>query len=438
MVAPITLGATPKDSPALEIGDSEKPTPENPFTSDAVVPCRDDEDRAEARKAVESLGAEIGSLDEASSPLALEKVRRRLTALLDTPCFELAKSDLREPLEFDSGLALKTWWWEGGGESALILRVSDNKDERYPAITIPAQPVPSLLLLGHETHPLAPLMCAATDYDCGRDTRGWARRTTTAFRADRRQMPDASECEKNLLNEEPENRWSALVNCEVDAAPVETTLPLGRFRAMNDGYFVITSPHSSCASVDVYDLASGAAIKSSSCGRSPVEIGRVPLASIREAAWMTALAAYAKDNVRQSTSFTIPERVAPGRTREDAEHARFHLSGHYGRGPQSSWTWYRRVNGKMVAQVTGTTYGPTSFTASRYAVELLRIAEESFAAGCAPAFSPASLASIPWREPGPMVHENVSLGFDFASPDLDAARRAIPNAKSPKKCVDLM
>lgn len=430
--------ASAKESPPLEIGDSETPTPENPFTSDAVIPCRDHEDRAEARKAIESLGAEIGTLDESSSPLALEKAQARLRSLLDTPCFELAKSDLHENPEFDSAFALKTWWWDGGGESALTLRVREEADDRYPAITIPGQPIPSLLLAGHESHPLAPLLCAATDYDCGRDTRGWVRRSGTYFRAERRQQPDAAECEKNLLNEDPENRWSQLINCEVEAAATETTLPLGRFRAMNDGYFVMTSPYASCGQVDVYDLASGTVIKSSSCNHTTVRIGRVPLASIREAAWMMTMAAYAKDNVRQTTSFTIPDRVVPGRPREGAESQRLHLSGRYGRSNQQAWTWYRRAGGKMVAQVTGTTYGPTSFTAGRYAVELLRIAEESFVEGCAPAFSASTLASIPWKQSGPMVHEKTNLGFEFASSDLDAARTAIPRAKTPAKCTDAM
>jgi hypothetical protein len=426
------LAAT--ESPPLEIGDPEKATPENPFTSDAVIPCRDDEDRAQARKAIESLGAEIVSFDESSTPAALDKARRSLQALLDTPCFELAKADLREPLEFDSGVALRNWWWEGGGESALARRVGTDDDDRYPSITLPGQPLPSLLLRGHETHPLAPLLCAVDDHACGRDTRGWVRRSTRGFENERR-LTDAAECEKNLLNEEPEQRWSTLIECEMQNAPTETALPLGRFRAMTEGYFVVTQPPSNCGSVEVYDLASGTVIRSSSCSRTDVLIGRVPLASLREAAWVMALSAYAKDHVRQQTSFTIPDRVVPGRPRDVGEQRRLHgLS--YRRGPQPAWTWYRRSGGKMVAQVTGTTPGSTAYVAGRYALELLRIADDSFVEGCAPAFSSAALAAVPWKETGPMVTEKLNLGFDFQSPDLDAARAAILRAKPPAKCTE--
>jgi hypothetical protein len=164
-----------------------------------------------------------------------------------------------------------------------------------------------------------------------------------------------------------------------------------------------------------------------------VEIGRVALAPLREAAWMMALSAYAQDNVRQSTSFTIPEGVAPGRLRERVDHHTHYASRR--RSSQTAWTWYRRSGAKMVAQVTGTTVSASSWTAGRYASELFHIADDSFEEGCAPAFSSAALASIPWRQSGPMVHEKVNLTFDFQSSDLDAARAAIPAAKPPPKCT---
>jgi hypothetical protein len=248
-------------------------------------------------------------------------------------------------------------------------------------------------------------------------------------------VTDSAECEKNLLNENPERRWSMLVDCETESAPTQTTLPLGRFRAMTDGYFVITQPSYNCGSVEVYDLANGSVIKSSTCSRTNVQIGRVPLASVREAAWMMALSAYAKDDVRQQTSFTIPDRVVPGRPRDVSEHGRLHGFS-YRRGLQPAWTWYRRSAGKMVAQVTGTTMGSPAYAAGRYAVELLRIAEDSFVEGCAPAFSRTALAAVPWKETGPMVHEKVNLSFDFRSPDLEAARAAILMAKPPARCTE--
>lgn len=428
--------AAAKDAPPLVIGEQEPTDAENPFRSDAVIPCRDEEDRAGAREALAVLTAEIDALDASSSAATRRRLEGRLAAILDTPCFELAKADLRDepPLVFDSALALRTWWFEDGGESSLMRRVAKEEDDT--TVDLPGQPRPSLVLAGHEDHPLAPLLCDASERpDCERETAGWIRRAEAPLKLESR--PDEpNDCEKTSLESEPEDRWSALVDCNLRRALRETVLPLGSFRAMKEGYFVVTPPpYDNCGSVDVFDLASGAVIKSTTCGRAQTTVGRVPLATLREAAWMMALSTYAKDDIRTPIAFSIPDGVVPGRTRESLEREHIGLGRIFSRGRQGAWTWYRPKHGKLVAQVTGLTFGGPSYAASRYAYELLRLTQGSFVPGCAPAFSSASLASIPWEQTGPMAAANMTMSFDFQSPALGAARAAVSKVKTPAKCA---
>lgn len=437
-----------KAGPPLEIGQHEWETPENPFSSDAVVPCREEDDRAAARQAIDNMKTSIWQLDESSTDAARRKVEVQLKALLDTPCFELAKADLREPLVFDSALSLRTWWIDAGGEYFLSRRVAKKEDEResrasssYDSQMIAGAPRSSLLLPGNEGHPLAPLLCAPTDGDCGRETSGWVRRAQPTFRPTSTEYRDPMGCEKTTMNAEPNARWSALITCNVESAPSGTVMPLGRFRSMKDGYFVITHPPSSCAYLDVYDLASGTFVQSTYCsqrGKADTTVGRVPVATIREAAWMMAMAYYAKDNVRESMSFAVPRQVVPGRTRESLDVGHLYGSHYYSRSRQATWTWYRHHEGKLVAQVTGTVYGGPSSTASSYAYELLQIAEEAKVEGCAPDFSSAALASIPWSQTGAMVHPSLTMPFELQADVLQAARAAVPKAKTPKKCTEPM
>ena len=116
--------------------------------------------------------------------------------------------------------------------------------------------------------------------------------------------------------------------------------------------------------------------------------------------------------VISNARLVLPDRVVPGRPHNAREHG--HLHGFsYRHGTQPAWTWYRRSGGKTVAQVSGTIPGSTSYVAGRYGLELLRIADDAFVEGCAPAFSSTALAAVPWKETGPMVTEKLNLGFDF-------------------------
>ncbi|MFO0736764.1 MAG: hypothetical protein U0270_12845 [Labilithrix sp.] len=433
---PTDASIAPTAAPPLVIGDQER-SRENPFRDGAIVPCKDDEDRDGARKAIASVSAEVDRLNDFSPRADVQRVQDHIRAILDTPCLELAKADLREPLEFDSGLSLRTWWGRDDGERSLHLRVA-KEDNDTPVIVLAGQPRTSLVLTGHEDHPLAPLLCGPSDgYECGRETAGWIHRTEPAFKqySDEREKVD---CEKTSLDEDPEARWSALVDCAFEQAPKEAAFPLGRFRAMKDGYFVISQPYGSgCARLDLYDLASGTEIRTSTCGTTRTTVGRAPLVTMREAAWMMTFATYARDNLRGPTSAVIPERVMPGRPHGGDEPPTHIRLGSIHSRPHSLWTWYRPKNGKLVAQLTGSTTGG-SYAATSYARDLLRMVDESFVPGCAPAFSSASLAAIPWTDTGPMAAEGATMPFDFRSSDLEAARTAIRAARTPPKCTEPM
>lgn len=424
------------EGPPLEVGpelsDAERAA--SPFRADDITPCKDGEDRAAAAEALRTVSEEITALDEGATLAQRDKAQAKLTALLKTPCFELAAADLPEELSFDSAWALHDWWTAGNGEQAIAQYVEPNIDRYFIA---PASPRHSLLLQTHPDHPLAPLLCPETDLSCGHETEGWMRRAEDHFRP-RVTNPAEDDCERSALAADPTARWTEYRACKIRRVDTDTTFPLGRFRAMNDGWLVVTNPYGSCAGVEMFDLANGTSVQTSTCtrnGLATVEIGRVPLATIREAAWTMAIANYMESEHRPSDQFMVPPGVVLGRAREEAEAG--HLHGHHStRSRQLLWTWYRPQNGKLVGQVTGLFWDAPSHDAWSYARELYDIAKNSVVKGCAPAFSAATMASFAWDKPGLPVRPDRGLDLSTPpSPQLVAARTELSRVKAPSRCT---
>lgn len=416
-----------------ELTDEEKAA--NPFAEDALVLCKDADDRTAAREALRTVSQDIYALTERSTLADRDKALGQLTALLGTPCFELAAADLPEELTFDSALALHDWWMAGNGEQAIAQYIDDGNLGRY--VVLPASPRHSLLRSTHVAHPLAPLLCPENDYNCGTETMGWIRRAEDHFRP-RVASSATDDCEKDALAADPIARWTELRSCKIARVDTNTTFPLGRFRAMNDGWLVVTDPYGNCATIEMFDLANGTSIETSTCtngGSASVEIGRVPLATIREAAWTMAIANYMEPRHRPSDQFTLPAGVAVGRAREEGGIG--HRYGfHSSRSRRLHWSWYRAQNGKLVGQVTGMFWDGPSHEAWSYARDLYAIAKESVVKGCAPAFSTATMASFVWDKPGQPVRDDREIDFvDLSSPQLVAARSELSRVKAPTRCT---
>lgn len=242
--------------------------------STALHPCTAKaQEHDAATSAVSALGDRIRDLADDARPAP---VTEELEALLATPCFQLSVGDPHDSVVFDSAIALKTWW-DDGGESWV---------EHYLALeaqrTTVIAPTPRRTLVtgSSRKHPLAPLLCPASDArststtGCGHETTGWARRADLDFgrRASAKQAifggKTAGSCAKEAEAAELVERFSTYRDCLEEVAPRRDALPLGRFKAPADGWFVITGPRarrSGCVEIRTYDLATGAAYITSEC-----------------------------------------------------------------------------------------------------------------------------------------------------------------------------
>jgi hypothetical protein len=428
--------AKTKQAP-LVVGDLDEEPPEDPFAADAMRPCTDEKEINAARTALDAMSDKISRVASEATPASFEPVINELKTLLTTRCFELAAADLQTELTFDTGAALREWWWNGGGDRQLMSYL-------YPPVTqvtIASKPRPTLMLEGHETHPLAPLLCSATKAgDCGRETAGWQRRAETDFEKTSKANRQSDECTEQLRNTNATEQWSTFLSCKTSAEPQRAAFPIGQFRAMTDGFLAIqVNDGGRCGAMRIYDLATGTAIRGNTCrdpSLSPIDIGRVSVAEIREAAWMLALEDVIVDDHRPQFELMIPSNIAVGRPRDSESGIGLGMIGTSSSWSQT-WTWYRpNKNGKLVGAMTGvlTLRGRA---ATDHAQALLQLAERGFEKGCAPSFSNATFAKIDWKVQGPSVGEH-ETPQPFDTVESEPIRTALVKAKPPTRCMNSM
>ena len=378
-----------------------------------------------ARDELAAIEPAIAALPPDGDPGPLTQRINRLIA--DNPCFALLIPDRR--LKFTGTRALREFWAAGGGSwLAQVLHFSGPEDQRHawlpPTVRKP---------LTRETHPNHPLvdllLCAEADPTCGAETEPWRRRALTFFRMfdqlralRRAGKPPAdvrADCEARALAEPVADRFLAWHACFAADARPHTMLPLGSFRAPHDGWLIVRGRrghYNFCDELRAYDLATGAAYIARSCSglvltdgggvdrattdaaRKPgVTVGRLHIDALREAAWMTLLAAEVQHDVLpQGHGWHIPASI-PILVPVDRP-----LRGGSGSSSRSSdqttltWSWAHA--GRRVAAGTLTWPDDHNDAARQHAVHLLDIAEAGLSEGCAPARLP-DLSRLTTRAP---------------------------------------
>lgn len=413
----------------------------------AIHPCKAKTPEWEAAsKAADAIAARVDALADDGDPKLLEA---ELDRLLATPCFELSAGDPHDDSSFDSAISLKAWWDDGGGSWVDHYLARD--ETRHSVVSPTRRRSLTSGSAKAKRHPLAPLLCppsAARLTDatgCGHETNGWVKRANASLArwaakdllGSTVSTPEG--CAKAALSREvsADQRYGAYREC-IEHVPLRhDALPLGRFKAPTDGWFVIAggSP-SRCTDLATYDLASGAAYRVSDCrgrrhGSAPAlvtALGRLPVPLLREAVWMILLAQVSEQQVlTEATTFDVPKEIAIGRARGSGRGG----TGGFGCGSSAprSWSWMRDRSGSLAGQASGILEWPTGCGgADGHATELLEIAEDSFDEGCTPAPAPAR---IPWSAPGPAIeHERAAVIDD---PILETMRAELAKVSAKKR-----
>ena len=376
-----------------------------------IAACRPgDPKRETALRTLSELSERIESLNPSSSPA---RELADLKALLGSPCFELA-----EPWpgwrESDPVFAytLQVFWTNGG--EAWFRHFLDLQLEEDVYIWSRPTLRKALGSDTHPEHPLASLLCPLTSSTCGNKTQGWEQRAQAALGAfaesksldTLRQNPDlalrasADGCE-SLAKELPElDRWTFFSRCLQAAAPAQSALPLARWKAPDEGWWVVRGRrghYSFCDGVSAYHLPTGAAVSVAKCGQlilprpaqtePPHEfvakVGHVPTGMLREAMWMALLASEVQEDVvLSSTGVPLPPDVPPVRKRIVAGDG----LGWSGRGGSHlttlDWSWSAEEVGPVFHRGTLTWPEDLNHAGYQHAVTLLQVAEASFSSGC--------------------------------------------------------
>lgn len=379
-----------------------------------------------AKAKLDAIDGRIHKLAASADARGLQKEIEKL--LSDDPCFALAAATTPYPMEFDSGLSLRSFWEQGGHywlSSQLELVGTET-----PYLVVPPTSRRSLASDVQTVHPLAPLLCPAdaampgSTSTCGADTLGWmhradvdlARASAASHRALARSSPDAEpppsreRCVKKAAESPAAEQFLAFASCITQVPERADTLPLGRFAAPKDGWLLVRGRrghYSGCEQIRAYDLATGATYVAKSCfgmtaapNQHSAEIGRVPVDAIREAALMIFLSVLAdRDVVRGGEGHAIPSGIVP--MVPAGVGAGIGLSGF---GWSSGRTvmevaWVRAGRGQARATVE---WPDSDVPARQHATDLLAVAEKGFSGGtCAPAALPA----MPWGALGPRVEK---------------------------------
>jgi hypothetical protein len=404
----------PRSPPAEEIALVPKP-------SQIAGPCAVESEAYErATREFEAIAQRIEQLGPTDDP---EPLWIALQQLVMGECFELRRvfdvdADDEAP---SSGLALRTWWADGGAEWIEQFLTPDMTWER-PSVRVAFTPELT------PDHPLADLSCPLADLDCDPRTRGWTLRAKQAFEqhAERRwtrqrtrndELPatrDWSQCEQLATTKPDRLGYEIWIECIDHVTLRQSVFPIGGLRAPDTGWFIIRGRrghYQFCDEIRAFDLATGSVHVAASCSglalRNDGSVdgaqtsadrvlqttsGRVPVDTLREAVWMALWSTQMPhtDQLLGGNGYPLPDtiepmgsegvaaalmgaRLASGQTRLDWIYVRDGLPSHSGelRWPEDD------DNG-----------------ARDHAVRLLQIAEAAMFVGCAPERAPKKLTPI--------------------------------------------
>lgn len=359
-----------------------------------------------AQAELDSIDAAIEALGVATDPKAIVE---RLAALAETPCLRMLGGLELEPT---SGLALKTYWREGG----------ERYVRGYSKLGLPGDRLlwvpPSMRqALTWETNPQSPfreLLCRFDDEACGAETRGWALRAAHELEILGAHEPDATDCRKRASEAEPNERFRMFRDCQLAEQREHASLPIGAIRAPKRGWLVVQGRrghHSYCDERRAYDLATGSAYRVASCGglalradgsvderktnagpQTVIELGHLPVQALREAAWMLLLLDSVDRKVVESFGSDIPSDV-PLTVDTGYSSAGMGMSMHWTSG-DTTLSWQIEHNdGSVIKADDDLTWSTRVLddAPSEHAVTLLRVAEAGMFLDCPNSPPPASL-----------------------------------------------
>jgi hypothetical protein len=419
------------DESAAASGDptQETETEEADDEADYAMPCKTGSlAQRSAELALSTLDQQIRRLAVAADPTPIEE---ELEKLLDHPCFELAKVDSRELLDFANAVSLRHWWHEGGSDWLWsYLNVADRRSLRIaptPRFALTLETAP-------KDHPLRPLLCPDdAAVPCAVESAGWARRTNEKLELlgnRQHRGKDEIDCAEEAAKEPKAERYAAYRECLEPGFERHAALPIGRFKAPSDGWLVIEDGGRACTHLRAFDLVTGSVYGVDDCSNTPKALtGRVPVGALREAAWMLVLAGEAQRNVRPAQGFHVPENIPIKRTRGESIGLGT-ISCGCGPSHVRSWSWMREKNGAMRGQISGVVRGGGDDDAIRHAFDLLEIAEAALERGCAASPPPARIA---WGSPGPSSKEAEAAVMD--EPTTEPLRAALVKARAPRTCT---
>ena len=388
-----------------------------------IRPCKPGTpEHAAAGKALNALDADIRKLAPGADP---ERLKKRLGDLGAQTCFQIVDLDA----DAKSGLALRTWWEDGGHDTAASALDLGGKD---PYVWLRPDVRRALTIETAPHHRLAPLLCPAYDEKCGRDTDGWRLRAEAAlqraararhlagdgggpFLAEwtRERRPTDDDCATYARKAAPRRQLVRFRNCLDATAERSPRFPIGRVKKPTEGWLVVSGRrghYNFCDELRAFDLATGSAYRVGSCSglalmsggdvdhratddarKTSRERGTVSLDEIREAAWMLLQLGELDPSVLlRAVGYALPKSIAL----ESDNHALegIGLGGIAWTSGQTSLEW--RVTAATRELGRGTITWPRDLNddVEAYATELLEVAEASFTPGCPTATPPAALA----------------------------------------------
>jgi hypothetical protein len=393
-----------------------------PAAARELRPCRPGtSEYKEARAKLDALDAEIRGLAPAADPAPVE---RKLAALEKQSCFALAG---HLAVRARSGLALRTWW-EDGGQAAAAGALELGGDD--PVVWVAPNIRRTLTLETDPGHRLTPLLCSAYEDACGRDTDGWRRRAEASFRRAEAvrhahgegetldgwpylRPPDQTDCVAYGRKAPRHRQLASYRRCLAVAAIRAPAFAIGRVKKPTEGWLIVTGwqgHYDACNERRAFDLATGSAYRVAGCSvllsdgsvdrqatdaarRIVRERGTVSLDKIREAAWIL-LQLGEIDEWKVITGFgvSLPSGIAPG---SDARYG--FTSGRGGGMPSSMNTpvyWEVGMGSRVLGGRDIPWPGDLNNVPEFYAAKLLEVAETSFTPGCPAAKPPTNAASL--------------------------------------------
>jgi hypothetical protein len=346
----------------------------------------------------------------------------RLRRLEKSRCLEMI--DGLEVNEKTPAEALRAYWQEGArGHLESFLDLGQSGD------VVVFLPPTVRQVLGADVvppgHPMHPLVCPPADHHCGVEALGWALRAQEALDARarsegcddeaRRVGDDVDVCNARALRAAPTLRFRRYLDCRAATQLRGQALPLGRLRAPTAGWLTLSGRrghYDFCDEFRAFDLATGALVRLASCSglvllqggavdpratdarrQVEVEIGHVPVAALRETAWMLLMLDTIQRRVVLDEGVTVLDPKIPRILPKPSGFGsgRGCSSGGGGSSGDTHLEWRVLRDGQLLGG-GGVTWPASGWDeAEAHATALLRIAEAAFVPGCPTAAPPRGL-----------------------------------------------